>query len=98
MDSGGLNWSHSARQARLVSAILGIREASGRRGRRFKSCHPDRVSAGQMPLPELVRASLAACTAAKYRQYRNKSEHLNLLIKWVLPAGPALRSDEEPTG
>jgi hypothetical protein len=49
---------------------------SGRRGRRFKSCHPDRVSAGQRPLPELVRASLAACTATKYRQYRNKSEHL----------------------
>jgi len=49
---------------------------SGRRGRRFKSCHPDRVSAGQRPLPELARASLAASTATKYRQYRNKSEHL----------------------
>src|ERR1035437_9447069 len=32
MDSGGLNWIHSARQARLVNAALGIREASGRSG------------------------------------------------------------------
>jgi hypothetical protein len=31
--------------------------SSGRRGRRFKSCHPDRVSAGQRPAPEMVRAS-----------------------------------------
>jgi len=31
----------------------------------------------QRPLPELVRASLAASTAAKCRKYRNKSEHLS---------------------
>ena len=30
---------------------------SGRRGRRFKSCHPDRIPAGQRPAPEMVRAS-----------------------------------------
>jgi hypothetical protein len=28
------------------------------------------------PSPELVRACLAACTATKYRQYGNRSEHL----------------------
>jgi hypothetical protein len=31
---------------------------SGRRGRRFKSCHPDCIPAGQRPAPEMVRASL----------------------------------------
>ena len=62
---------------------------SGRRGRRFKSCHPDRVSAGQRPLPELVRASLAARTAAKYRKYRNKSEHLSFSSRGF--PQPALR-------
>jgi hypothetical protein len=35
-----------------------LARGSGRRGRRFKSCHPDRVSAGQRPAPEMVRASL----------------------------------------
>src|SRR5664279_4431686 len=40
-------------------------------------CHPDRIPAGQRPSPELVRASLAASTATKYRKYRNKSEHLS---------------------
>ena len=38
-------------------AQLGSALRSGRRGRRFKSCHPDRVSAGQRPAPEMVRAS-----------------------------------------
>src|SRR5450631_563004 len=57
MDSLGLSGSHSARRARLPSAYLGLHEASGRRGRRFKSCHPDRIPAGQRLAPEMVRAS-----------------------------------------
>ena len=38
--------------------MVGAARSSGRRGRRFKSCHPDRVSAGQRPAPEMVRAFL----------------------------------------
>jgi hypothetical protein len=39
-------------------AQLGSALRSGRRGRRFKSCHPDCIAAGQRPAPEMVRASL----------------------------------------
>src|SRR5665647_491226 len=43
----------------------------------------------ERPLPELVRASLAARTAAKYRKYRNKSEHLSFSSRGF--PQPALR-------
>src|ERR1035437_9472317 len=68
---------------------------SGRRGRRFKSCHPDRVSAGRRPLSELVRASLAASTAAKYRKYRNKSEHLTCSSNGLPQPAQRFARDEE---
>ena len=71
---------------------------SGRRGRRFKSCHPDCIPAGQRPLPELVRASLAASTAAKYRQYRNKSEHLTFSSNGFPQAAQRFARDEEAAG
>ena len=54
--------------------MVAVARSSGRRGRRFKSCHPDCIPAGQRPLPELVRASLlpvqqqnTASTATKTR-------------------------------
>ena len=50
------------------------------------------------PLPELVRACLAACTATKYRQYRNRSEHLMFSSNGLPQSGAALRWDEEATG
>jgi len=48
MDSPGPERSQSARRSEIAGADPTIREASGRRGRRFKSCPPDQhVSAGQ---------------------------------------------------
>jgi hypothetical protein len=47
---------------------------SGRRGRRFKSCHPDRVSAGQRPAPEMVGASLLPVQQQKHGKYSNDNE------------------------
>jgi hypothetical protein len=47
---------------------------SGRRGRRFKSCHPDRVSAGQRPAPEMVRAFLLPVQQQKQGKYSNDNE------------------------
>ena len=38
--------------------MVAVARSSGRRGRRFKSCHPDCIPAGQRPAPEMVRASL----------------------------------------
>jgi hypothetical protein len=47
----------------LATDIVAAAGSSGRRGRRFKSCHPDCIPAGhQRPAPEMVRASLAAST------------------------------------
>jgi hypothetical protein len=48
---------------------------SGRRGRRFKSCHPDQVP--QVRALTRVGEGLSCCLYRnKYRQYRNRSEHL----------------------
>jgi len=78
--------------------MVAVARSSGRRGRRFKSCHPDCIPAGQRPLPELVRASLAASTAAKYRQYRNKSEHLTFSSNGFPQAAQRFARDEEAAG
>ena len=41
MDSDGRTRSIPVRRARIAGANRAIHDASGRRGRRFKSCHPD---------------------------------------------------------
>ena len=51
-----------------------LARGSGRRGRRFKSCHPDRVSASEA-LTRVGEASLGASTAAKYGKYSNEDEN-----------------------
>ena len=56
---------------------------------------PTSVPAGQRPLPELVRASLAASTAAKYRKYRNKSEHLTFSSNGFPQPAQRFARDEE---
>jgi hypothetical protein len=46
----------------------------------------------------LVRASLAASAAAKYRQYRNKSEHLTFSSNGFPQAAQRFARDEEAAG
>jgi hypothetical protein len=49
-------------------------------------------------LPVLARASLDATTAAKYRQHRNKSEHLTFSANEIPQPAQRFARDEEAAG
>jgi len=61
--------SRAQRPLTTTSPVVRDEEAAG-----SNPVTPTGIPAGQRPSPFLVRASLAASTATKYRKYRNKSE------------------------
>jgi hypothetical protein len=82
--------SRAQRPLATTSLVVRDEEAAG-----SNPVTPTSVPAGQRPLPELVRASLAASTAAKYRKYRNKSEHLTFSSNGFLQPAQRFARDEE---
>ena len=54
---------------------------SGRRGRRFKSCHPDQHHRRSQALTRIGEGLSCCQYRGKHRKYRNKSEHLTFSSK-----------------